>query len=120
MAVDAATVQWLKDGAMFVIAADAGVATAWGTDGLETDIVSPIAVAADAATEADRQQQFLEGPLVEEAHDVPGRRSDLLGRPVTLTCDRLGYDAGVAVFVIGVDEAARPGRTILTVLRRLT
>lgn len=117
---DAQIVDWLKSGALFEAATDAGVAAAFGADALETEIVSPLALAAAASTEAARQQAFMEGPLAEELHDVPGQRIDLLGRPVTIISDRLGYEAGLTVFVIGADEASRPGRTLLNVLRRLT
>lgn len=119
MPVDAAIVEWLKQGALFASATDAGVGAAWGADASETEIVSPLALEADAAAEATRQQAFLEGPLVVEVHDVPGLRSDLFGRPVTIVANRLGYDAGVVVFVIGVEEQERVERTRLTVLRRL-
>ena len=120
MALDGATVEWLKEGALFASATDSGIASAWGADALETSIMSPLALAADAATEAASQQAFLEGPVAVEVHDVPGKRIDLLGRPVTLTVARLGYDAGVAVFVIGAEEMQQVERTRLTVLRRLT
>lgn len=119
MSVDAGIVEWLKDGALHAEATDAAAAGAWGATALETRIMSPIALAADAAAEAARQRTFLAGPLAIETHDVPGLRIDLLGRPVTIIADRLGYDAGLTVFVIGVDEREGIERTILTVLRRL-
>ncbi|MEA3018397.1 MAG: hypothetical protein QOI38_3119 [Sphingomonadales bacterium] len=120
MTVDAAQAQWLRDGAVFAVATDAAIAAAWGEDALETRITSPLALAAGASAEATRQQDFLEGPFAIETHDVPGLRSDLLGRPVTLTSSHLGYDAGLIIFVLGVDEQERVERTTLTVLRKLT
>lgn len=118
MTVDAGIVGWLKEGALFAAATDSSVGTTWGDDALETKIMSPLALAAAAATEAALQQQFLKGPNAIETHNVPGLRSDLLGKPVTITCDRLGYDAGLTVFVIGYEEMEKVDRTILTVLRR--
>jgi hypothetical protein len=120
MSVDAATVDWLKRGHMLVSSTDSAFATAWGTEATETEIISALALAADATTEAGRQQPFLEGPLVIDLHDVPGLRTDLLGRVVTLTAAQLSYDSGVVCFVIGVEEKQGPERTLLTVLRRLT
>lgn len=119
MSVDAETVAWLKEGSLYSTATDAGVAAAWGDDARETTISSPLALSAGAAAEAARQQEFLEGPLAIDVVTVKGLRSDLIGRPVTVTCDRLGYDGGATVFVIGVEEEARVERTVLTVLRRL-
>jgi len=120
MTVDAGIVDWLRTGAFYVTSIDNTFAAAWGTSAVETEIMSPLALAADAATEADRQQIFLEGPLVVEVHDVPGLRADLLARAVTLTCAQLGYDAGVNVFVIGIEEQRDMERTFLTVLRKQT
>jgi hypothetical protein len=120
MGIDAATVEWLKEGVLFEASTDAGVAAAWGDLAVESKIVSPLALAAAAATEAARQQTFLEGPLAVEVHDVAGLRTDLFCRPVTITSDRLGYEAGLDVFVIGVEESVQVARTQLTVLRRLT
>lgn len=119
MSVDAGTAVWLKEGALYALSTDSGIASAWA-DSLETEIVSPLAVAADAATEAARQQAFLEGPLAIETHNVPGLKSSLVGSPITLTGTHLGYDAGLVVFVIRAVEIEGINRTELTVLRRLT
>lgn len=116
--VDAGIVAWLKEGALFAASTDAGVAAAWGGDALETEVMSCLALAADAAAEAARQEAFLKGPHAIEEHDVPGERSDLIGRPATIVAGRLGYGAGLTVFIIGAEELAN-GRTLLTVLRRL-
>lgn len=122
MGIDAATVEWLKTGAKFEASTGAGIAAAFGADASETEIVSCVALQADAATEAARQQGFLEGPLAIETHDVPGSRIDLWCRAVTITGDRLGYEvgAGLNVFVIAVEEQDAVTRTKLTVLRKLS
>lgn len=119
MSVDAGLAAWLKEGMLYASATDAGIATAWGTEAVETTMISPLALLGAAAAEAARQQAFFEGPLAVEVHDVAGLRSDLLGKPVTIVCDRLGYAAGLTVFVIGYEEQAKVDRTNLTVLRRL-
>jgi len=118
--VDAGTIGWLKTSVLYEASTSAPLAAAWGGDAVETEIVSPLALLADATIEAARQQSFLGGPLAVETHDVPGLRLDLYLRPVTIVGDRLGYDAGVTVFVIGVQEQEGAKRTTLTVLRKLT
>jgi hypothetical protein len=119
MTVDAGQVAWLKRGALFAQSTDAGQDAKWGAEAIETEIVSALAFAGDALVEAARQIGFLAGPLAIETHDVPGLRSDLYGRAVTVQADRLGYEAGLTIFVIGVEEHERVERTTLTVVRRL-
>jgi len=118
MQIDAATIEWLKAGAKWEVSTGAGVAAAWGSDAAITEIVSALALASDASVEAARQQGFFEGPIAIERHVVPGLKAYLRGRLVTLTADRLGYDAGLDVFVISVEEQDG-GLTALIVLRRL-
>jgi coenzyme F420-reducing hydrogenase beta subunit len=83
MTVDAGTVVWLKEGVLWAPSSDTAVTTAFGADALERDIISCLAIASDAATEAARQLAFLKGPLaVEVLSGIKGQRSDLIGRPV--------------------------------------
>jgi hypothetical protein len=117
--VDSALVTWLKDGALYASATDASVATKWGDTAIESTIMSAYALGSAATAEAVRQQDFLEGPTVIESHNVPGLRSDLMGRPVTIVAEQLGYAGGIVVFVIGTEEQANVERTVLTVLRKL-
>ncbi|MCH4893373.1 hypothetical protein GO308_09655 [Sphingomonas sp. SFZ2018-12] len=118
MSVDAVTAAYLKSEAMFVTRSP-GAAIDWAGSDRVGEIVSPLAAQADAQAEADRQLAFLAAPRSIERIEVPGNRADLLGRAVTIAAKGGGYDAGVAVFVIGVEELAEVDRTILTVLRRL-
>jgi DNA-binding transcriptional regulator LsrR (DeoR family) len=120
MSVDAAVVRWLKEGAIYELASDASTVTKYGAVARETSVMSPLALTAGAAAEAARQVAFLSGPLVVDTHLVKGLRSDLIGQPVTITTARLGYDAGLVVFVIGVAERDETDQTVLTVLRKLT
>jgi hypothetical protein len=120
MSVDQGFARWLKEGAHFAAANDAQVAALFAELGRVTEIVSPLALKAGAEAEAARQIAFLGGVLVIDAHLVPGLRIDLLGQPVTMVVDRLGYDAGVTVFVLGVQEEEQTDQSVLTVLRKLT
>lgn len=119
MSVDQEFARWLREGLMFERADDAVIAGLWGTLARETEIVSALALKGGASAEASRQIAFLGGVLAIDLHLVGGLRIDLLGRPVALVNDRLGYAAGPTVFVLGVAEAADTEQTTLTVLRKL-
>ncbi|WP_066550762.1 hypothetical protein [Sphingomonas sp. CCH15-F11] len=118
MSVDAVTAAYLKSEAMFVTRSP-GAGIDWAGSDRVGEIVSPLATLADAQAEADRQLAFLASPRSIERIEVPGNRADLLGRAVTIAAQGGGYDAGITVFVIGVEELAEVDRTVLTVLRRL-
>lgn len=113
--VDAGLAEWLRAQALYATAG--GEAPAWGDRALETELISPLAMRADAEAEAARQLAFLAGPLVLDQHVVDGLRADLIGRVVTLEGDTLDYQAGVAGFVVSVQEGE--GVTTLGVLRQL-
>jgi hypothetical protein len=118
-AVDPGFAEYLKARALFADRPSADV-SGWGLrDTTESEILSPIALAADAQTEADRQLQVLGKPLAIDIHVVPGRRVDLFGRCITVSAGRLGYQAGQPVFVIGVEPADDGATTRLTVVRAL-
>lgn len=117
--VDSGVAAWLKSDARNVGATVAGAAAAWGDRALDSRVVSPLALKADAQALATAQAQFLAGPLARDRVVVKGARKDLVGRLVTLVGDRLGYDVGPSVFVIGAQEADQGGTTELTVLKRL-
>lgn len=107
---------YLQADGRYTTAAISGASAAWGDKALASSIMSPIAYKADADTEVARQAQFLAGPLVRDITLVPGQRSDLLFQVVTIYADRLGYEGGAVVFVIGVAE--QTNGTLLTVLKR--
>lgn len=119
MSVDPAIVEWLKTGTYYAPATDAGVIAKWGAMGTTSQIDSPLALKAGAGAEGARQIAFLGGPLVLDQHLIPGRRNDLKQRCITLVIGRLGYDAGVRVFVLSAEESSKGDQTTLTVLRRL-
>lgn len=107
---------WLKATALYATSADDG--SAWGDKAVETEIISPLAFKPDALTEAARQLEVLGGPLAVDEHVVSGRHIAMLGKSVRVAGDRLGYENGAQVFVIGATEQAN-GTTVLTVLKRL-
>lgn len=118
-AVDPVYAQWLQDLALYHLASDATLSARWGDKAQTSERVTTLALKADAITEAARQIAFLGGPLVEDEHLLPGTWRDRLGQVITLTGDKLGYGAGVACFVIGVQDDRAAGTSRVSVLRRL-
>ncbi len=118
-AVDPVFAQWLQDRALFHLEIDATLSARGGTRAQATERVTPYALKADADAEAVRQLAFLGGPLVEDDHLMLGAWRDKLGQVVTITGDRLGYDAGVDCVVIDVRDDRASGTSRVTVLRRL-
>lgn len=116
---DAAFAERLKAGALYVSATPAA-GLAWADRGVESTLISSLATSSGATSEAQRQADFVGGPLVRDTHIVPGRRHDLLFKPIQITHASLGYAGSPTVFVIGVEEAAGGTYTTLTVLKRLT
>jgi hypothetical protein len=119
MSVDQGFARWLREGAYFAEASDAQVAGMFAQLARVSEIVSTLALKAGAEAEAARQLAFLKWPLAIDTHLVPGLRADLIGQPVAIRGDRLGYDAAPTVFVIGVAEQDGTDQTLLTVLRKL-
>lgn len=119
--VDPIFAQWLMAPALWRVSADATLNARWGASAQTTERVTTIANGADVAAEAARQIAFLggNGPLAIEEHELVGEWAQYLGRIITLTIDRLGYDAGLNVFVIGAQDNRGAGTSILTVIRRL-
>lgn len=111
--------QWLQADALFVVREDATVNTRWGETAKTSERITNIALKADAEAEADRQIAFLHGPLVSEEHQLKGEWASYIGRVITLTVDELGYNAGLDVFVTGVEDNRAAGTSTVTVLRRL-
>lgn len=120
-AIDPLLVQWLTGEGYREVVTNATVAARWGDRAQSTDRMTTIATKADAAAEATRQIAFLggSGPLVIEEHSMLGEWASYLGLVVTLKIDRLGYDAGLNVFVIGAEDDRSTGTSTVTVIRRL-
>jgi hypothetical protein len=128
--VDLELARWLKEGALWTSADNAGVVAAFGAIARTTEIRSPLALAAGADAEAVRQVAFLGGPLVEDVAIVSGLRRDLLGQAITLKANppdgeaasavrQLGYEVGKTAFVIAYQEHDDIEQTTLVVLRKL-
>ena len=107
---------YLKAPALYATATAPAAATWPGGVSLRRD--SSMATVAGGQAEASRQAAFYGGNTVRDVAVVPGRKAYLLGKAIVGRVARLGYDAGVPVFVIGVEERA-DGTTALTVLRKL-
>jgi hypothetical protein len=110
---------WLKTNARYVGATVAGAAQAWGDTAIDSRVVSPLVDRNAAQAEAVAQAQFLAGPIARDKIVVAGLRKDLIGRLITISGDRLGYENGSVAFVIGAAESERVRTTTLTVLKRL-
>lgn len=117
--VDPDFAEWLASEETTAIASDAAAEAKWGVLAIDTTISSALSLRPDALAEAARQLAFRPGPLVVETLRVPGLQVGMIGRVVTLTADKGGYDEGVDVFVLGADEIDGMGGTKVTVLRRL-
>lgn len=112
MTVDAGYVEWLRSMALYASATDAALAARWGDRAVESEILSPIALKADADAEAARQLAFFGGPVAFDVEEVAGRQVGLIGCAVTFEGE------AEAVFVINAQELVG-GRTQLVVIRRL-
>ncbi len=119
--VDPLFAQWLQSTADHVIRSDDGVAARWGATALTTERVTGIATRVAANDEADRQLAFFaRGPFAIDVHQLLGTDwAAELGHVVTLSIDRLGYDAGVDCFVLEVEADRATGISAVTVLRPL-
>lgn len=117
--VDSAYAAWLKSDALYRNWANAGLPAPLAPMAIESEIISPFAVTASVDTELTRQGAFLGFALAADQASIPGRRSDLLGKCITLKGDLLKYDgAGATVLVISAQEQD-DGTTDIQVLRKL-
>lgn len=117
--VDPVFAQWLMDHARWHVAEEATLKARWGETAETSERVTTIATKADAEAEAARQLAFLGGPLVEDEHLLVGEWGAYLGRVITVSIDKLEYDAGIDVFVVGVEDDRSAGTSRVRVLRRL-
>lgn len=119
-AVDPVYAQWLQSAGLWQVSEDATLKARWEDKAQTSERMTTIALKADAAAEAGRQLAFLGGPLVVDEHTLLGEWSAYLGRVITISIDRLGYDAGIEVFVIGAEDDRSAGTSKVTVIRRLS
>jgi hypothetical protein len=121
MPVDPLFAQWLQAAADYAVSTDGDVSSRWGTTALSTERVTGIATRAAALIEGNRQLAFLSrGPFAIEAHQLVGADwVQSIGTVVTLSCDDLGYAAGLNVFVLDAEDDHSTGLSVITVLRPL-
>lgn len=117
--VDPVFAQWLQDEGLWSLVEDAAAIGRWATGAVTSERMTSIAFEADADAEAARQLAFLKGPLVIDEHVLKGEWRGYRGQVITITGDRLGYDAGVDVYVLAVEDDLAAGLSTVTVIRRL-
>lgn len=118
-AVDPVFAQWLMADGRWLVSEDATLRARWGDKALTTSRMTTIAAKADAEAEGARQLAFL-GPVAAiDEHLLVGRWKHLRGQVITLTIDRLGYEAGAQVFLLGAEDDDATGLSRVTVLKRL-
>jgi len=117
--VDSQFAQWLQNQGLWALVEDAPAIVRWAVGALTTERMTGIATKEDAEAEAARQLAFLGGPLVVDEHTLRGEWRHCLGQVITITGNRLGYDAGVDVFVVSVSDDLATGLSTVTVIRRL-
>lgn len=110
---------YLKGPARYVTTNIAGASDRWGDRALTATMMTPLVNKADAQAMATYQAQFMAGPLARDTILVAGLLAEYEGCVMTIFGDRLGYENGADVFILGVREAEKGGTSTLTVLKRL-
>lgn len=110
--------EWLRSPELVELVENSGILAAWGDLAADSEGSSPLALRADAAAEAARQLAFLGLPLAEEAIEVIGEQSALVGEALRISAGVPEYASAPQVFVIAADER-EGGVTLLTVLRKV-
>ena len=111
--------QWLQDATLWQLAEDAGRAARWGASAITAERETTLATSDDAAAEGARQLAFLGGPLAIDEVALAGAWRQFEGQVITLSCNQLGYDGGLNVFLIEARDDHATGFSTLTVIRRL-
>ena len=117
--VDPVFAQWLMSEGLWQVSEDAAMRARWGDKALTTKRMTSIAGKADASAEAARQLAFLGPAAAIDEHLLVGEWGNYRGQVITLKIARLGYDAGIDVFVLGAQDDRASGTSRVTVLRRL-
>lgn len=117
--VDPIFAQWLQDEGLWALKEDAPAIVKWATGAITAERMTSIAFQADAEAEATRQLAFMGGPLVIDVHTLRGEWRKYRGQVITITGDKLGYDAGINVFVLAAADSLATGLSTVSVLRKL-
>lgn len=116
--IDPVFAQWLQGDGLWQVSVDAALHARWGVTAQTSERMTTIASKAEAEAEAARQIGFLGGPLFIDHATVPGEWSAYIGLVITVTIDKLGYDAGEDVFLIGAQDNRAAGTAEITIIRR--
>jgi hypothetical protein len=117
--IDPVFAQWLQDDRLRAVMSNQALTERWGNRALTAERMTCIALRADAIAEAVRRLNFFGVPLGVDEHVLKGQYASLLGRVITLTIKKLGYENGADVLLIGVEDDLSTGICKATVLRRL-
>ncbi|MES2987687.1 MAG: hypothetical protein V4808_07260 [Pseudomonadota bacterium] len=117
--VDPLFAQWLQEDGLWVVSEDADSVERWGEDAVTAERMTSIALRGHAEIEAARQLAFLSGPHVLDEHQLKGEWRGLRGQVITLSGPKLGYDAGVDVYLLGAEDDLATGLSRALVIRRL-
>ena len=119
--VDPVYAQWLQGEPLWASRVHDALKSRWGESAVTSERQTGLATYGGASQEAERQLAFFaRGPFAVDVHQVEGddwHRE--LGRVVELTIDQLGYQEGVAVFVLEAEVDRATGMSSVTVLRPL-
>lgn len=118
-ATDPLFAQWLMSENLWAVQSSPAITGKWGDTAATTERATTLADRPSAETEANRQLAFLGGPLVTDSHELKGQFAEYLGQVITIFASQLGYEEGLDVFVIGVQDDRATGLSQVTVLRRL-
>lgn len=117
--VDPIFAQWLQDSGLWCVGADATLNARWGAKAITVERMTSLATVEGASAEQARRAAFFNVPIAVEEHLLSGQWAGHLGQVITISGPQLGYDNGIAVFVVGVDDNRATGLSRVTVLRRL-
>lgn len=118
-AVDSIYAQYLQGDGLWLVQDDATLLARWGAQVLKSTRLTTLATKADATAEAARQIAFLGYPLVIDEHTLPGAWAAYIGRVITVKIAKLGYDAGIDVFLIAAQDDRATNLCQASVIRRL-
>ena len=116
--VDPLFAQWLQSDGQWQVSVDAALQARWGVTAQTSERMTTIALKSDAEAEALRQIGFLGGPLFIDSATVPGAWESHMGQVITVAIDKLGYDDGEDVFLIGAQDDLAVGTSEISIIRR--
>ena len=110
----AGILNFLKEPERYEVSASALIFATWGEDAPEARQSSYLRNAADALTEAARQQGVTGQVLAHDTIRLAGVHLSLVGKTITVTAPFIDYAAGRTLLVIGADVDLEADATILS------